>query len=60
MEADLGIPTLFEGIKPNVKPLKCPSRKYPNVEQSFIREEIDRLLDEGIIGKVIRRGGLKL
>ena len=49
MEADLGIPTLFEGINPNAKQVKCPSRKYSKVEQSFIREEIDRLLDEGII-----------
>ena len=41
-------PSLFENLSKDCKPIAVKSRKY-NVDQKFIRTEIDRLLKEDII-----------
>ena len=58
-KADLGIPTLFQGMEPKVKPVKALSQRYSQPEQSFIGAEIRRLLKARIIEERIPHGDLR-
>ena len=40
---------LFEFMLPNYKPIASPSRSYSTEDQTFIKEEVKRLLASGII-----------
>ena len=44
-------PALFPHLDPNITPIAARSRKYSNSDKEFIREEVQRLLSEGIIEK---------
>ena len=42
-------PRLFSNMSPETKPVACKSRKYTADEMKYIRQETDRLLNEGVI-----------
>ena len=42
-------PSLFENLSPNAKPISTRRRRYSKEDYDFIKEEINRLLSEGII-----------
>lgn len=48
-EAKVNPPRLFGFLTPDVKPIATKSRKYSNSDKAFIRDEISKLLQAGII-----------
>ena len=42
-------PSLFPHLSSDVRPIAIPSRRYSGPDQAFIKDEISRLLKEGII-----------
>jgi len=42
-------PRLFEFLLPDCKPIAAPSRRYSSEDMTFIRSEVQRLLDVDII-----------
>ncbi|XP_059059911.1 uncharacterized protein LOC131853113 [Achroia grisella] len=49
MAANLPHATLFSNLSPNVKPVAIKSRRYSEGDQQFIKEEVEKLLKDGII-----------
>ena len=47
--AKVEAPRLFEFMLPNCRPIATPSRSYSREDQTFIKEEVKRLLASGII-----------
>ena len=40
---------VFQFLKPDCKPIAAPSRRYSRRDADFIRDEVQRLLEEGIV-----------
>ena len=49
--ATVQAPTLFSNLLPNCKPIATRSRNFSKQDRHFISQEIDRLLNDGIIEK---------
>ena len=49
MAAKVEQPRIFRSLEKNCKPIATKSRKYSQADQDFIKEEICKLLEEGII-----------
>lgn len=44
-------PSLFANLSPDCHPIATPSRRYSQTDRNFIRDEVQKLLQEGIIEK---------
>lgn len=49
MAANIEPPRIFRSIPKDCMPIACPSRRYSEADKSFIKEEVSKLLNEGII-----------
>jgi len=46
---DLDSPRLYEFLLPDCKPITVPSRRYSSEDAKFIRSEVQRLQDTGMV-----------
>ena len=47
--AEVEPPTLFGNLTQDCRPIQMKSRRYSKEDDNFIREEVERLLEEGVI-----------
>ena len=50
-EMNINPPSLFSNLSPECRPIRISSRKFSSDDQKFIKEEIAKLLEDGIIEK---------
>ena len=49
MQASVPPASLFTNLSPNITPIAIKSRRYSKDDEEFIREEISKLLEDGVI-----------
>ena len=49
MVANVDPPRIFQTIKEDCKPIATKSRRYSRKDETFIKKEVNKLLQEGVI-----------